>query len=62
MPEGHTIHALARRLDAAFAGTAPRVSSPQGRFVEEAALLDGLAYDGAEAFGKHLTIRFEGET
>ena len=61
MPEGHTIHALARRLDAAFTGTAPRALSPQGRFTEEAAVLDGLAYDGAEAFGKHLTIRFEGE-
>ena len=60
MPEGHTIHALARRLDAAFTGTAPRASSPQGRFVEEAALLDGLAYDGAEAFGKHLVMRFVG--
>lgn len=61
MPEGHTIHALARRLDAAFTDTAPRVSSPQGRFDEGAAVLDGLAYAGAEAFGKHLTIRFEGE-
>ena len=58
MPEGHTIHALAKRLDAAFEGTAPRVSSPQGRFVEEAAILDGLEYDGASALGKHLTIRF----
>ncbi len=61
MPEGHTIHALARRLDAAFTGTAPRALSPQGRFADEAAILDGLAYDGAEALGKHLTIRFEGE-
>lgn len=60
MPEGHTIHALARRLDRAFAGSRLRVSSPQGRFVDGAALLDGLAYDGAEAFGKHLTVRFEG--
>ena len=60
MPEGHTIHALARRLDAAFEGTSPRASSPQGRFVEEAGLLDGQEYAGAEAFGKHLTIRFGG--
>ncbi|GAA1915266.1 DUF3253 domain-containing protein [Nocardioides marmoribigeumensis] len=60
MPEGHTIHALAQRLDAAFAGTSPRASSPQGRFTEEAALLDGQEYAGAEAFGKHLTIRFAG--
>ena len=61
MPEGHTIHALARDLDRAFAGSRPRVSSPQGRFAESAALVDGLAYAGAEAFGKHLTIRFEGD-
>ena len=40
MPEGHTLHRLAGALDAAFAGTAPAASSPQGRFVEGAALLD----------------------
>ncbi len=61
MPEGHTIHALARRLNAAFEGAHPRVSSPQGRFVESAAMLDELAFEGAEAFGKHLTIRFAGD-
>ncbi len=61
MPEGHTIHALARRLDRAFEGTRPRVSSPQGRFVEGAAMIDELDYLGAEAYGKHLTIAFSGE-
>ena len=41
MPEGHTLHRLAQSLDAAFAGTTPAVSSPQGPFAEGAAILDG---------------------
>ena len=61
MPEGHTIHALAGRIDAAFAGTAVRFSSPQGRFAESAAELDGACVEGAEAHGKHLAIHVEGE-
>ena len=61
MPEGHTIHALARRLDGAFAQGLVRVESPQGRFDAEAALIDRTTYDRAEALGKHLAIHFEGE-
>lgn len=61
MPEGHTLHRLALTLDRAFAGTRPRVSSPQGRFSEGAALIDGLACVGAQAWGKHLFVSFEGE-
>ncbi|MBM6401198.1 Fpg/Nei family DNA glycosylase [Phycicoccus sonneratiae] len=60
MPEGHTLHALAGRVDAAFAGTAVRFSSPQGRFAGSAAALDGARVEGAEAHGKHLAIRVEG--
>ena len=59
MPEGHTLHALARDLDTAFAGSAPQVTSPQGRFAEGAALLDGHAVMRAEAHGKHLLIAFD---
>ncbi len=59
MPEGHTLHALARDLDAAFAGTSPRVSSPQGRFEAGAALLDGRRVVQAVAWGKHLLIEFD---
>lgn len=33
-----------------------RVTSPQGRFADEAALLDGSVLSGAEAYGKHLFI------
>lgn len=61
MPEGHTIHALAGRVQDAFAGTPVRFSSPQGRFAESAAALDGACVESAEAHGKHLAIHVEGE-
>ena len=61
MPEGHTLHRLAGALDVAFSGTAPLVTSPQGRFTEGAALLSGRAVERAEAYGKHLFVRFAGD-
>lgn len=61
MPEGHTLHRIARDLDAAYAGGTPRVSSPQGRFAAGAALLDGQRFDHAEAWGKHLFAEFAGD-
>jgi endonuclease VIII len=61
MPEGHTLHRLATALDQAFAGHPVRVSSPQGRFAESAALLDGRAVEGADSWGKHLWVRFDGD-
>ncbi len=61
MPEGHTLRKLADDLSAAFAGRAVRVSSPQGRFVADAAVLDGARVEGADSAGKHLFLTFEGE-
>jgi endonuclease-8 len=61
MPEGHTLHRLADDLNAAFAGRAVRVGSPQGRFADSAALLDGHVLEGAEAWGKQLFVEFSGE-
>ena len=61
MPEGHTIHRLAADLSSAFAGRTPRVSSPQGRFAEGAALLDRHELVAADAWGKHLFVDFTGE-
>jgi endonuclease-8 len=61
MPEGHTLHALARDLAAAFAGTRPRITSPQGRFTDGAALLDGHRLVRALAHGKHLLVEFDHE-
>ncbi|OMH24663.1 hypothetical protein BKD30_07735 [Tersicoccus phoenicis] len=59
MPEGHSIHRLARQLTDVFAGQRVRVSSPQGRFAAGAALLDGHVLTGAEAIGKQLLIHFK---
>ncbi|MDO4911060.1 MAG: DNA-formamidopyrimidine glycosylase family protein [Corynebacterium sp.] len=59
MPEGHVIHALARDLNAAFAGEQVHVSSPQGRFAPEALLLDARSFLHADARGKHLFLYFD---
>ena len=58
MPEGHTLHRLARAQNALFAGRPVRVSSPQGRFAAGAAVLDGRVLDGVVAHGKHLFASF----
>ncbi|WP_122816967.1 Fpg/Nei family DNA glycosylase [Nocardioides pantholopis] len=61
MPEGHTLHRLAGAVRDAFAGHAVRVASPQGRFADSAALLDGQVLQDAEAWGKHLFVEFPGD-
>ena len=58
MPEGHTLHRLAREQTKRFAGTTVAVSSPQGRFAEQAALVDGRMLDAVTAHGKHLFAAF----
>ena len=62
MPEGHTLHRLAADLSTTFGGRTVRVASPQGRFAESAARIDGRVLEGAEAWGKHLFIGFGGES
>ena len=61
MPEGHTLRRLANDLTSAFAGRVVRVSSPQGRFAADAALLDGQTVASADSTGKHLFVEFPGE-
>lgn len=61
MPEGHVIHHLADVIEDHFARRVVSVSSPQGRFSEAAAQIDGSRLVGAEAVGKHLFIRFSVE-
>ena len=61
MPEGHTLFRLAAELEAAFAGRTLRVSSPQGRFAADAAVLDGSVLVGAESAGKHLFVELDHE-
>lgn len=60
MPEGHHLHRLAAALDDAFGGDVVAVSSPQGRFADGAAVLDGRPIVRAFAGGKHLFVEFAG--
>ncbi|MDH5422924.1 MAG: Fpg/Nei family DNA glycosylase [Acidimicrobiia bacterium] len=62
MPEGHVTHRNVRLQTAALGLDQPiRARSPQGRFREGAALLDGRALESLEAHGKHLFYRWEGD-
>jgi endonuclease-8 len=54
VPEGHTLHRLARLHLRRFAGTPVAVCSPQGRFEAGAAAVDGQVLARTSAWGKHL--------
>lgn len=58
MPEGHTIHRLARDVRTRLAGQTLGVSSPQGPFAGSAARIDGRVLDRVDAHGKHLFLGF----
>jgi endonuclease-8 len=59
MPEGHTIHRLARDLRRDLVGSPVRASSPQGRFAEGAARVHSRTLTRTEAFGKHLFLSWD---
>ncbi|WP_420178259.1 Fpg/Nei family DNA glycosylase [Paenarthrobacter sp. TA1.8] len=61
MPEGHSVHRLARQFQDVFGGRCLDVSSPQGRFAVGAELLTGHAMVEATAHGKQLFLRFDHE-
>jgi endonuclease VIII len=54
MPEGHTIHRIAQDHTKHLVGKPVAVSSPQGRFADDAAIVDGTVLNRIEAYGKHL--------
>jgi formamidopyrimidine-DNA glycosylase len=60
MPEGHTIHRLAREQRRLFGGQKLAASSPQGRFADGARLLDGRQLTRIDPYGKHLFYAFDG--
>ena len=60
MPEGHTLHRLARLHQRRFGRAPVMVSSPQGRFVDGAAAVNGRVLKKASAWGKHLFHHYEG--
>ncbi|GAA3586885.1 hypothetical protein GCM10022198_08060 [Klugiella xanthotipulae] len=61
MPEGHSVHRIARQFDRNFVGHLVCVSSPQGRFTEGASVLNGLRLVTAMAIGKQMFLRFEND-
>lgn len=61
MPEGHSIHRLALAFDELLHGERLAVSSPQGRFADGAALLDGHRLVATDAHGKHLFLGFSAD-
>lgn len=58
MPEGHSVHRLARQFNDVFGGAALAVSSPQGKFAAGALLVDGQVLERAEAHGKQMFLYF----
>lgn len=61
MPEGHSIHRIARQFEENFLDTPLAASSPQGRFAEGAALINGHRMLAANAVAKHLFLEFDHE-
>ncbi|GAA2926610.1 formamidopyrimidine-DNA glycosylase [Microbacterium luteolum] len=61
MPEGHSVHRIARQFDRNFVGKTLHASSPQGRFAEGAAVLDGRAAVSVKAVGKQMFLETEGD-
>jgi len=60
MPEGHTLHRLARQHQRMFRGQRVAVSSPQGRFIDGADAVNGHVFEKATAYGKHLFHHYSG--
>lgn len=60
MPEGHTLHRLARLHQRRFGRAPVVVSSPQGRFVDGAAAVSGRVLTKSDAWGKHLFHHYDG--
>jgi len=58
MPEGHSVHRLARQFSDVFGGAQLVVSSPQGKFTAGAARLDGHVLERAQAHGKQMFLFF----
>lgn len=61
MPEGHSVHRIARQFDRNFIGKTLHASSPQGRFAEGAAVLDGREAVSVKAVGKQMFLEAEGD-
>jgi endonuclease-8 len=61
MPEGHSVHRIARQFDRNFVGKTMLAASPQGRFAEGAAVLNGREAISVQAVGKQMFLEAEGD-
>ncbi|WZH36298.1 MAG: Fpg/Nei family DNA glycosylase [Microbacterium enclense] len=61
MPEGHSVHRIARQFDRNIVGRVVAASSPQGRFAEGAAVIDGREALDVRAVGKQMFLLFDGD-
>ena len=61
MPEGHSVHRIARQFDRNYVGRVVSASSPQGRFAEGAAVIDGREAVEVRAVGKQMFLAFDGD-
>lgn len=61
MPEGHSVHRIARQFSQNFVGHRIAVSSPQGRFAEGATRIDGHVMTDAKAVGKQMFLEFDND-
>lgn len=59
MPEGHSVHRIARQFALHFVGKKVAASSPQGRFAAGSAQLDGHVMTAAKAVGKQMFLEFD---
>jgi formamidopyrimidine-DNA glycosylase len=59
MPEGHSVHRIARQFERHFEHTPVSVTSPQGRFAAGAAQLNGHEIVRSEAVGKQMFLEFD---
>ncbi|MFP3465145.1 Fpg/Nei family DNA glycosylase [Leifsonia sp. SIMBA_070] len=59
MPEGHSVHRIARQFAVNFVGHRVAASSPQGRFAADATRIDGHVMTDARAVGKQMFLEFD---
>ena len=59
MPEGHSVHRIARQFDRNFVGRTVQASSPQGRFAEGAEVISGRSATAVRAVGKQMFLEFD---
>ncbi|WP_285117056.1 DNA glycosylase [Leifsonia sp. fls2-241-R2A-40a] len=61
MPEGHSVHRIAKQFAVNFVGHRVAVSSPQGRFAADATRIDGHVMTDAKAVGKQMFLQFDND-